>query len=426
MLLAALAGGLVGHRLAPGAPQPGVVHSMLDLRPAEALLGPHALERTAGMGRPSRTAIALSTDGRRLAFVGREGERQRLYLRGLDEIDAHPLSGTDGADNPFFSPDGTAVGFWSGGAIRRVAVDGGPPVAVCPSAPLAGAVWPASDDIVFATTTGGLMRVAAGGGRPEPLTRLAPGEVSHRLPHAVPGGALLFTVFESGFDKRRGRVEVLERATGRRLSLAENAADARYVRSGHVVFARRGTLVAVPFDRTALRARGSEVGVVDDVMQSLNIPYVDVETGAAQFDVAEDECRKLPYDPCALAVELLHNTLIRGFLTIGGEFVGQEFVQLAGGQSLHLHVIQKGVGDSSPAVHGHGGGRHFVARVRADLKNIACADSIFGNSGHRFKDAVFFHLAHAGQGLKVLLGLHTWSLPHGPEEWPLDSPAFPG
>ncbi len=60
------------------------------------------------------------------------------------------------------------------------------------------------------------------------------------------------------------------------------------MRTGHVVFARRGSLVAVPFDRATLRPRGSEVGMVDGVMQSLNVPYVDVETGAAQFDVADD------------------------------------------------------------------------------------------------------------------------------------------
>jgi Tol biopolymer transport system component/predicted Ser/Thr protein kinase len=287
-LAAALAGGLVGRALAPRPPEPAIVHSLLDLRPAEALIGPHALERTVGMGRPSRTALALSPDGRRLAFVAREGEGQRLYVRALDEAEARPLAGTEGADNPFFSPEGRAVGFWSAGAIRRVAVDGGPPVEVCPSASLVGATWPSPDEIVFATTTGGLMRVAPGAGRPEPLTRLSPGEVSHRLPHALPGGALLFTVFESGFDKRQGRVEVLDRAAGRRLPVADNAADARYVRTGHVVFARRGTLVAIPFDPSTLRARGAEVGVVDGVMQSLNVPYVDVETGAAQFDVADD------------------------------------------------------------------------------------------------------------------------------------------
>ena len=288
MALAALAGVAVGRGLAPRPPEPMVVRSLLDLRPAEALIGPHALERTVGMGRPSRTAIALSLDGRRLAFVARQGDRQQLYVRALDEDEARPLPGTEGADNPFFSPDGQALGFWSGGAIRRVALDGGPPLEVCPSDRLGGATWVAPDEIVFATMAGGLMRVAPGAGRPEPLTRLSPGEVSHRLPHAVPGGAVLFTVFESGFDKRLARVEVLDRATGRRHPLAENAADARYVRTGHVVFARRGSLVAVAFDHTTLRPRGSEVGMVDGVMQSLNVPYVDVETGAAQFDVADD------------------------------------------------------------------------------------------------------------------------------------------
>jgi eukaryotic-like serine/threonine-protein kinase len=303
LALAALAGVAFGRWLTPRPPEPTVVHSLLELRPAEALIGPHGLERTVGMGRPSRTAIALPPDGRRLAFVAREGNRQRLYVRRLDEDEARPLPGTEGADNPFFSPDGQALGFWSAGAIRRVALDGGPPLEVCTSAPLGGAAWVAPDQIVFATTEGGLMVVAPGGGRPEPLTRLSPGEVSHRLPHAVPGGAVLFTVFESGFDKRRGRVEVLDRANGRRYRVAEDAADARYVRTGHVVFARRGGLVAVPFDRATLRPRGSEVGMVDGVMQSLNVPYVDVETGAAQFDVADDGT--LVYAPGGLVPDVM-------------------------------------------------------------------------------------------------------------------------
>jgi eukaryotic-like serine/threonine-protein kinase len=286
--LAAVGGVVVGRSLTARPLELRTVRSVLDLQPAEALIGPHSLERTVGMGRPSRTAIALSPDGRRLAFVARQGGRQQLYLRALDRDEAVPVPGTEGADNPFFSPDGEAVGFWSRGAIRRVGLDGGPPVDICPSAPLSGATWLATDEVVFATTAGGLMRVAIGSGSPEPLTRLAPGEVSHRLPHAVPGGALLFTVFESGFDKRRGRVEVLDRRTGERRLVAENAADARYVATGHVVFARRGSLVAVPFDRAALRASGREVGVLEGVMQSLNVPYVDVETAAAQFDVSDD------------------------------------------------------------------------------------------------------------------------------------------
>jgi Tol biopolymer transport system component len=289
LVVAALLGVVIGRSLSPSIAPPAVVRSLLDLRPAEALIGPHALERTVGLGRPSRTALALSPDGRRLAFVAREGDRQQLYVRELDEEEARTLPGTEGADAPFFSPDGSQVGFWAGGSIRRVALDGGPPVEVCPSAPLGGATWVAADEIVYAAMEGGLARVAPSIGRPEPLTRLAPGEVSHRLPHAVRGlGAVLFTVFESDFDKRHARVDVLDRGTGERRTLAENAADARYVSTGHVLFARRGSLVAVPVDPGTLLPRGGEVGMVDGVMQALNVPYVDVETGAAQFDVADD------------------------------------------------------------------------------------------------------------------------------------------
>ncbi len=125
------------------------------------------------------TAIALSPDGRTLAFVGRRGTTDQIYVRALDRREAVALAGTDGAYNPFFSPDGRWIGFGAADVLKRVAVDGGPPVQICRAEKLVGASWGSDETIVFGNDGGGLMRVPAGGGTPEELTKLdrAAGEV---------------------------------------------------------------------------------------------------------------------------------------------------------------------------------------------------------------------------------------------------------
>ena len=99
------------------APRPSqVMHVRLAVSPAQTL--PSRVDMT-------RTAIALSPDGRTLVFVGQHGATQELYLRPLDRREALPLAGTDGATNPFFSPDGHWIGFWAHNALRRVSLEGG-------------------------------------------------------------------------------------------------------------------------------------------------------------------------------------------------------------------------------------------------------------------------------------------------------------
>jgi serine/threonine-protein kinase len=281
--LAALA---TGWRLTGRAPRP-VVHSLLDVRPAEALLGPSPHERW--YRRPSRTAFALSPDGRTLAFAAQQGERQQLYLRRLEQPEATAVPGTEGAEGPFFSPDGAWVGYWAQGALRRVSSGGGgPPVELCrlPGS-VYGASWSTDDRIVFGQGSGGLRHVPASGGAPEPLTALAPGEAWHVLPYMLPGGkAVLFTALDSPYNWRSARVVAQALPSGARKVLAEDAADARYVPTGHVVFARRGNLLGFAFDPRRLARTSGEVGLVTGVMQALNAPSSTIETGGAQFSVS--------------------------------------------------------------------------------------------------------------------------------------------
>lgn len=134
-------------------------------------------------------SFALSPDGRQLAFVASDERGARLWIRRLDQLTATPIQGTEGGIDPFWSPDGRALGFFAGGKLQRVDVGGGVPV-VLADAPIArGGAWSREGVILFAaTTTGGLMRVAAAGGTAAPATELLEGQSRHSWPQFLPDG----------------------------------------------------------------------------------------------------------------------------------------------------------------------------------------------------------------------------------------------
>jgi serine/threonine-protein kinase len=266
-----------------------LTHTTVGVKPAVSLLGANPYERFAfARSRPSRRAIALSPDARTLAFTAQD---QRgivgLYVRSLASADAALVPGVEGADGPFFSPDGRWVGYWANGAIWKVAVSGGPPVKVCETAEPLGSTWASDDRIVFATTT--IKAVPANGGTPSVMTKLEAGERSHVLPEVLPGGKwLLYTVLPTvnDWDHTHVVAQSLESA-GERHNLLDGAADARYAPSGHLVFMRTGRLMAAPFDTLRAALTGGEVGVLDDVMQAAGTTAIQLDTGTGQFAFSE-------------------------------------------------------------------------------------------------------------------------------------------
>jgi serine/threonine-protein kinase len=279
-------GWLLGARSEPVTPV--VSRWLLDVRPATALLGAHPVERAPfARLRPSRLSIALSPDGRTLAFTAQRDGITRLYVRALDRAEATAVAGTDGADGPFFSPDGRWVGFWASGAIRKAALAGGPPVKISDSDYLFGASWPSDDTIVYASATRTIWKVASAGGAPQALSERKTGEVRHVLPQILNGGTwLLFTVLTADSDWEHSRVVAQSLQTGERKVLLEGAADARYVPTGHLVFMRQGNLMAQPFDVVGARLTGPEVGIIEGVMQSIDSGSVGLDTGAGQYTVS--------------------------------------------------------------------------------------------------------------------------------------------
>jgi serine/threonine-protein kinase len=289
LIVVVLATGLLYQWLRGTAAEPTrqVIRTLVAVAPADRL---QSIPGDAGVDqRPSQTAIALSPDGRLLAFSAVRGDRQQLYLRSIDQLEANPIADSEGGASPFFSPDGKWIGFWAKGELKKIGVAGGPATTICRTGQIFGASWGEDDQIVFAETLSGLFQVAAAGGTPRPVTTLdrRKGEVSHRLPHVLPGGkAVLFTAITHWMpDWDEAAIEVQPLPSGERRVLTHGA-DARYVPSGHLVFVRSGTLVAVPFDVQRLKVTGGEVTVVSDVMQAANTPAANYETGAGQLAVS--------------------------------------------------------------------------------------------------------------------------------------------
>jgi len=239
----------------------------------------------ANAGRPIHTRLALSPDGRTLVYSAEGGDgTTRLFARALEASSATPIEGTEGAEAPIFSPRGDEIAFWANDHLWRLPLAGGTPVDVATIDGFGGASWGDDDHIVFRDRQRrGLARVpASGGAAVEPL----PSHPGASLPHVLPGSrAVLYTV-DYGASLEERRVEALSLRDGRVDTIVDNASDARYVTTGHLLFARVGTLMAVSFDPTRVEVTASATGVLPDLMHAMNGWNTRTWTDAAQYAVS--------------------------------------------------------------------------------------------------------------------------------------------
>ena len=241
---------------------------------------------------PFRTEIVLAPDGSSVVFsASPDGTMAKamLFRRPLDRAESTVIPGTEEPCMPFFSPDGQWIGFWAKGKLNKVAVKGGVPSPICDlGADTVGICWGSDGRIIFGREGSGLGSVSAAGGTPENLTTVdVSKEATHRLPHLLPGGkALMFTVMPSQFGVE-ARIEWLSLETGKRKVLMEDGADARYVSTGHLIFVRRGTLMAAPFNLDRLETTGPAVTVNAGLMQAFNSSITGINSGAGQYSVSE-------------------------------------------------------------------------------------------------------------------------------------------
>ena len=228
-----------------------------------------------------RHLVALSPDGTQLVY----STDQQLYLRRLDQLQATAIPGTreGGGRSPFISPAGEWIGFWAGGQLKKVAMSGGAAVTLGDVANPWGASWGADDMILFGQGPDGIWRVPGTGGTPEVVIPVEDGDQAHG-PQMLPGGEwVLFTLRPAGGGSwDAAQIVVQSLVTGERVVLIEGGRDARYVETGHLVYALNGVVFAVAFDRDAREVLGGPVPLVEGVRDAPTL------TGAVQFSVARN------------------------------------------------------------------------------------------------------------------------------------------
>ncbi len=233
--------------------------------------------------------LAISPDARHIVFLAGHGAISQLYLRAVDQWEATPIPGSQGAGNPIFSPDGEWIAFFGDGKLKKLSVRGGNAFPICDASTAAsrGASWSTDGWIYFTPTfTGGIFRVPEAGGKLEEVTTMDTnkGERTHRWPEVLPGGkALLYTIGsirspDYYFD---AQIVVKSLATGQVRVLVDGGTNPRYVSTGHLVYATATGLLAAPFDIQRLEITGPPVTIAENV-------HVQVDTGAVHYAVSRD------------------------------------------------------------------------------------------------------------------------------------------
>ncbi|MBI4542172.1 MAG: serine/threonine-protein kinase [Gemmatimonadetes bacterium] len=218
-------------------------------------------------------AVAISPDGRSIAYEGAGSEGQFVFIRDRDQLQGRLLAGTLRARNLFFSPDGQWVGFASSGSLRKVPVTGGSPVTVTELPVRAhGAAWTGDNTIVVGLPdSSGLFRVSADGGQLQRLTRAdtTSGETAHVLPHYVPDAdVILYAALGRDASAAGARVAALHLRTGR--SRIVSLGSHPHVAGSHLVTLRDGgILMAQPFDPSSGDTTGPAVRIADAVVSRL-------------------------------------------------------------------------------------------------------------------------------------------------------------
>jgi serine/threonine-protein kinase len=261
-LTAAVAiGALLGSRyLVPDAAAPQLVQ--FDVAPPiDATLSPSPVASTA--------QVALSADGRQLAFVAikRRGASQ-IYIRPFDARDAHALPNTDGASFPFWSPDGRFIGFFAAGKLRKIAVAGGTPEIICEAAAGRGGSWNQNGTILFSPSPNApLSIVSADGGSPSSVTSLKRSGESffgHNWPQFLPDGRH-FLYYQRSDNPEFHGVYAGELGTDYRSPRIVATNGLAIYADGRILFTREGVLFAQMLDVRTFATSGEAVRVADRV-----------------------------------------------------------------------------------------------------------------------------------------------------------------
>ncbi len=232
---------------------------------AAAITAPAGVEPSQAFGSNYGVNFALSPDGARLAFVASDPDgRLGVWIRPLSSLLATRVDGTDGASGPFWSPDGTSLGFFAGGELKTLDLEQGTPRTLCPVSWAGGAAWTETGTIVYSPNfLGPLYKVAADGGACTQLTRLRPGEFGHRTPSVLPDrNRVLFS------STRDDVALIVDVATGVVADVRRGTRDAHFSAPDWLLYVvvENGPLYAQRLDLTTYRPVGEPRKVLDRVL----------------------------------------------------------------------------------------------------------------------------------------------------------------
>ena len=268
LLLGAIAASIVLRSSAPPTPSergPVPTERLVIRLPENQTL---ALSRSTPLG-ILQPAFAVSPDGSRLVYAADLGDTTQLFERSIDQFEIRPIPGTEGGLVPFFSLDGQSVGFFTKDKLKIVSLLGGEPVTLCDARNPKGASWGADGMIYFAEIEGNrLCRVPAAGGNAERLETES-GPISGVYPQVLPGSKAVLI-------SSKGDAMVFSLETGDKRILVRGGQHARYVPTGHLVYARAGAIEAVPFSLRTLQVTRPSIPILERVM-------LDSRHGIAQF-----------------------------------------------------------------------------------------------------------------------------------------------
>jgi eukaryotic-like serine/threonine-protein kinase len=231
----------------------------------------HAPEKNffhASIDAPGR--VAVSPDGQRIAFVASdESGKTRIWVRALDALNAQPLEGTEGASNPFWSPDSQSLGFFANKQLRRIDAAGGPILNLCQVEVARGGSWNQDGVILFTPyVNGGIYQVPATGGTPVPVTKidLSGRDTTHRWPFFLPDGKHFLYFAASHTDISHASDAVREASLdGKENKLLMHAHSNVAYANGYLLYVRESTLMAQPFDLARRELTGEAHSVAENV-----------------------------------------------------------------------------------------------------------------------------------------------------------------
>ena len=226
----------------------------------------------------SRQFVTISPDGTQMAYVA----NQRLYLRPSWDAEATPIRGTEEGrpiTSPTFSPDGRWIAFYHAGlaagttgggiatgTLKKIATTGGAPVPLCDAAIPQGMSWD-GDSILFGQARRGILRVSSDGGTPQ-VVAATKGTENAQSPQMLPGSGVLLYTLSNGTDWDNAQIVAHTTLGAAERKILIKGADARYLSTGHIVYAVGGVLYAVALDVRRLETVGPSIPVVQGVRRA--------------------------------------------------------------------------------------------------------------------------------------------------------------